>query len=367
MKIQMVDLTRQYHELKEEIDIAVGNVLESGQFILGPDVKRLEGELAEYVGVKHAIACANGTDALQIALMALGVGPGDEVITTPFTFVSTAEVAALLGARVVFADICEGTFNIDTNDVRRKINARTKAIVPVHLYGLPADMDELMEISSSTGIPIVEDSAQAFGAEYHGKKVCSFGKIGCVSFFPSKNLGAYGDAGMVFTDDDVLDVKLRAIAVHGAEKKYYHDYVGVNSRLDTIQAAILRVKSKHLDRYNKLRSHFAKMYTEQLKDVVTTPETPADRKHIFHQYTIRTERRDDLLNYLKAAGIPSAIYYPVPLHLQKAYQNLGYKHGDFPVAEKLSTDVLSLPMHPHLKEEEVEFVASRIREFCGRK
>ncbi len=367
MKIQMVDLTRQYHELKKEIDGAVTAVLESGQFILGQEVKSLEKDLAEYVGAKHAISCANGTDALQISLMALGVGPGDEVITTPFTFVSTAEVAALLGAKVVFADIMEHSFNIDPKEVRKKISRHTKAIVPVHLYGLPADMDELLEISSSAGIPIVEDAAQAFGAEYHGRKVCSIGKVGCVSFFPSKNLGAYGDAGMVFTDDDSLAEKIRAIAVHGSRRKYYHEYVGLNSRLDTLQAAILRVKSRHLDRYNQLRAGFAKAYTERLRDVVLTPEVPSDRKHIFHQYTIRTEGRDKLLEFLKSAGIPSAIYYPVPLHLQEAYGNLNYKQGDFPIAERLSTEVLSLPMHPHLKEEEVESIASRIREFYGRK
>ncbi len=367
MKIQMVDLNRQYHELKEDIDKAVLAVLESGQFILGPDVKQLESELKEYVGVKHAVACANGTDALQIALMALGVGPGDEVLTTPFTFVSTAEVGALLGAKVTFADICEETFNIDPKEVRKRITARTKAIVPVHLYGLPADMDELIAISKDTRIPIVEDAAQAFGAEYHGRKVCTFGKIGCVSFFPSKNFGAYGDAGMAFTDDEELGVKMRAIAVHGSQKKYYHDYIGLNSRLDTIQAAILRVKLHRLDSYNRLRRKFAGIYNEKLADIVKTPNIPADRNHIFHQYTIRTEKRDVLLEHLKLMGVPSAIYYPVPLHLQKAYHYLGYRAGDFPVAEKLSTEVLSLPMHPHLKEEELDFIAGTIREFSRKK
>ena len=366
MKIQMVDLTRQYQELKSEIDDSIHRVLESGQFILGPDVKELERELAAYVGVKHAIACGNGTDALQISLMALGVGLGDEVITTPFTFVATAEVAALLGAKTVFADIRENSFNIDPKDVERKITKSTKAIVPVHLYGLPADMEELLKISESKGIPIVEDAAQAFGAEYRGKKVCSFGKIGCVSFFPSKNLGAYGDGGMVFTDDDALASKIRAIASHGSEKKYYHDYIGVNSRLDSIQAAILRVKFKHLDRYNELRSKFAGMYTERLRGAVVTPKTFPDRKHIFHQYTIRTGQRDKLFDYLKELGIPSAIYYPVPLHLQKAYQYAGYKKGDFPVSEKLSQEVLSLPMHPHLKEEEVEFITMSTKNYFGK-
>lgn len=362
----MVDLRRQYQELKGEIDDSIHRVLESGQFILGPDVKELEEELAAYVGVNHAIACGNGTDALQIALMALSVGPGDEVITTPFTFVATAEVAALLGARIVFADICEDSFNIDPKDVERKITRKTKAIVPVHLYGLPADMEELLAISDSTGIPIIEDAAQAFGAEYKGRKVCGFGGLACVSFFPSKNLGAYGDGGMIFTNDDGLAIKIRAIAVHGSEKKYYHDYVGVNSRLDSIQAAILRVKLRSLDRHNVLRSEFARMYSERLHDVVLTPKTFPDRKHIFHQYTIRTNQRDRLSNHLKGEGIPSAIYYPVPLHLQKAYQNLGYKKGDFPISEKFSEEVLSLPMHPHLKEEEVDFITASIKKYFGK-
>ena len=366
MKIQMVDLTRQYQGLKNEIDDSIHKVLDSGQFILGHDVKELEKELASYVGVKHAIACGNGTDALQIALMALGVGPGDEVVTTPFTFVATAEVAALLGAKMVFADVCEDSFNIDAKDVEKKITRKTKAIVPVHLYGLPADMDELLKVAESRGIPVVEDAAQAFGAEYKGKRVCSLGRIGCVSFFPSKNLGAYGDGGMIFTNDDSLASKIRAIAVHGSEKKYYHDYIGVNSRLDSIQAAVLRVKFKYLDKYNELRSKFARMYTERLHDIVITPKTFSDRTHIFHQYTIRAEQRDRLSDYLKERGIPSAIYYPVPLHLQKAYRNMDYRKGDFPVSEKLSDEVLSLPMHPHLKEEEVEFITTSIKNHFGK-
>ena len=366
MKIQMVDLGRQYHELKKEIDDSIQNVLESSQFIQGPDVKELEHELADYVGVNHAIGCANGTDALQIALMSLGVGPEDEVITTPFTFVATAEVAALLGAKTVFADVREDDFNIDPKEVVKKITGKTKAIVPVHLFGQPAMMDELLEISHSTGIPLVEDAAQAFGAEYKGRKMCSMGKIGCVSFFPSKNLGAYGDGGMIFTGDDDLARKMRAIVSHGSEKKYYHDYIGVNSRLDTIQAAILRVKFRRLDRYNELRSGFAAKYTERLKDAVGTPRTFSDRKHIFHQYTIRTGRRDQMLDYLKENGVPSAIYYPVPLHLQKAYQYAGYKAGDFPISEMLSREVLSLPMHPHLLDEEVELITATIRGFLGK-
>ncbi len=363
MKIQMVDLGRQYQELKKEIDGSIQGVLDSGQFIHGPDVKELERELAAYVGVKHAVGCGNGTDALQIALMSLGVGPGDEVITTPFTFVATAEVAALLGAKTVFADVCEDDFNIDPIEVERRITKKTKAIVPVHLFGQPADMDEIVKIADSKGIPVVEDAAQAFGAEYKGKKMCSLGKAGCVSFFPSKNLGAYGDGGMLFTDDDELAKKIRAIPNHGSEKKYYHDYIGVNSRLDSIQAAILRVKFRHLDRFNERRGHFAQMYTERLQETVVTPRVFPGRKHIFHQYTIRTGRRDGLLEHLKVNDIPSAVYYPVPLHLQKAYEYAGYKKGDFPVSERLAKEVLSLPMHPSLFEEEVEFITDIITKY----
>ncbi len=366
MKIQMVDLGRQYQEVKKEIDDSIQKVLESTHFIQGPEVKELEHDLAGYVGVKHAVGCANGTDALQIALMSLGVGPGDEVITTPFTFVATAEVAALLGAKTVFADVREDDFNIDPIEIVKKITPKTKAIVPVHLFGQPARMDDLMEISKTRNIPIVEDAAQAFGAEYKGKKMCSMGRIGCVSFFPSKNLGAYGDGGMVFTDDDDLAKRMRAIASHGSEKKYYHDYIGVNSRLDTIQAAILRVKFKHLDRYNEQRADFARKYSEQLKGTVTTPALFPNRKHIFHQYTIRTERRDEMLAYLKENGIPSAIYYPVPLHLQKAYEYAGYRKGNYPVSERLAGEVLSLPMHPHLLDDEVEFITSTIKRFFGK-
>lgn len=366
MKIQMVDLGRQYEELKKEIDESILRVLDSGQFIHGPDVKDLEGELTAYVGVGNAVGCGNGTDALQIALMSLGVGPGDEVITTPFTFVATAEVAALLGAKTVFADICEDDFNIDPKEVERRITGKTKAIVPVHLFGQPAEMDEIMKIADSAGIPVVEDAAQAFGAEYKGRKMCSFGKAGCVSFFPSKNLGAYGDGGMIFTDDDELAKKIRAIPNHGSGKKYYHDYIGVNSRLDSIQAAILRVKFKHLDEYNERRAHFAQMYTERLQGTVVTPRVFPGKKHIFHQYTIRTQRRDGLLERLKQQGIPSAVYYPVPLHLQKAYEYAGYKKGDFPVSEKLAGEVLSLPMHPNLLDGEVEFITDTITKYFGK-
>lgn len=366
MKIQMVDLGRQYRELKKEIDDSIQKVLESTQFIHGPDVKELENELAAYVGVRHGIGCGNGTDALQIALMSLGVGPGDEVITTPFTFVATAEVAALLGAKTVFADVCEDDFNIDPKEVERRITKKTKAIVPVHLFGQPAGMEEIMRISKSSGIPVVEDAAQAFGAEYKGKKMCSIGKVGCVSFFPSKNLGAYGDGGMIFTDDDGLATKIRAITNHGSDKKYYHDYIGVNSRLDTLQAAILRVKFKHLDRFNERRAHFAKMYSERLEGTVITPRTFPGKRHIFHQYTIRTERRDGLLAHLKEKGIPAAVYYPVPLHLQKAYEYAGYKKGDFPVSERLAGEVLSLPMHPNLLDEEVEFITDTITKYLGK-
>ena len=366
MKLQMVDLLTQYDSIKDEIDTAVLNTIRSGQYILGKEVKELEGEIARYLGCRHAIGCASGTDALQIALMALHVGPGDEVITTAFTFVATAETIALLGAKPVYVDIRDTDYNIDPSKIEAAITGKTKAIIPVHLYGHPAPMDEIMDIANKHDIPVIEDTAQAIGAEYNSVKVGTIGTFGCISFFPSKNLGCYGDGGMITTNDDSLAEKARMITNHGSRERYYHSEIGVNSRLDTIQAAILLIKLKYLDKWNESRRNAAKRYSELLKDApVTTPVELNGNNHVFHQYTIRGKNRDELSDHLKLKNIPHAIYYPVPLHLQEAYKYLGYTKGDLPVTERLTGEVLSLPMHPELTEEQQVFTAGAVKEFYG--
>ena len=366
MKLQMVDVVGQYSHIKPAVDAAVLRVLDSGQFINGPDVGELECTLAGYLGVRYAAGCASGTDALQIAMMALGIGPGDEVITTPFTFVATAETIGLLGARPVYVDIDPVTFNIDPRRIEAAITPRTKAIIPVHLYGHPADMDSILAIARKHGLRVIEDAAQALGASIRGKKVCSFGDIGCISFFPSKNLGAFGDGGMMVTNDQALDGRMRMIAAHGSKVRYYHEILGVNSRLDTVQAAILRVKAPHLDAWNALRRKAAERYTALLKGTpATPPSVESHYEHIFHQYTIRVPRRDELAAYLKERAIPHAIYYPVPLHLQQAFSMSGGRKGDFPVTESAAAEVLSLPMHTELTEEHLVTITDAIKGFYG--
>jgi UDP-2-acetamido-2-deoxy-ribo-hexuluronate aminotransferase len=364
MKLQMVDVVGQYLKIKPDIDNAIHRVLDSGQFIQGKEVGELESQVAEYLGIPSAAGCASGTDALQIAMMALGIGQGDEVITTPFTFVATAETIALLGARPVYVDIDARTYNIDPALIEKAITPRTKAIIPVHLYGQPADMDSIMEIARRRGLKVIEDAAQAMGASYKAKKVCSFGDVGCISFFPSKNLGCFGDGGMVVTENEDLWKRMKMIASHGSKERYYHETLGVNSRLDTIQAAILIVKLRHLEEYNALRQMAASRYDALLKGTpVVTPYIDPQCRHIFHQYTLRVPRRDALVAVLKEKGVPHAIYYPVPLHLQKAYAASGNRKGDFPVTEKAAEEVLSLPMHTELTEEQQTFVAGVIQEF----
>lgn len=369
MKIQMVDVKRQYLKYKPAFDEAVLKVMESGQFINGPDVHKLAEDMQQYLGVKHAIPCASGTDALQLALMALNIGPGDEVITTPFTFVATAETIAILGAKPVYVDIDESTYNIDPNLIEKAISDKTKAIIPVHLYGQSVDMDPIMEMAKKHELAVIEDAAQAVGEKYKGQPVCSFGLLACISFFPSKNLGAYGDAGMVVTSDDTLADKVRMIANHGSRTRYYHDLLGVNSRLDTIQAAIVRVKLNYLDEWNKQRRANAHYYSKGLEgSSVVTPTIAGYADHIFHQYTIQVEEgRDELQKYLNQKEIPNAIYYPIPLHLQTAYKNnYGYKAGDFPISERLAKKVISLPMHPDLTKEEQDYVIEAVREFLNK-
>jgi dTDP-4-amino-4,6-dideoxygalactose transaminase len=364
MKLHMVDVVGQYQNIKQEIDAAVHTVLDSGQFINGKEVGELEGEIARYLGVRHAVACASGTDALQIAMMSLGIGPGEEIITTPFTFVATAETIGLLGAKPVYVDIDARTFNIDPAKIERAITRKTRAIIPVHLYGQSADMDPIMEIARRHHLRVIEDAAQAFGAAYKRKKVCSIGDIGCLSFFPSKNLGCFGDGGMMVTGDAEIADRLRMIAAHGSRVRYYHEVLGVNSRLDTLQAAILLVKLRHVERYNEARRSAAAQYDRMLAGSPVTPPYVADwGEHIFHQYTIRAPRRDALDAYLKEKNIPHAIYYPVPLHLQKAFAMSGNRAGDFPVSEKAAEEVLSLPMHTELNNEQLSMITSAIKEF----
>lgn len=358
----MVDLRNQYLKIKDEIDSAIHEVIDSTNFIQGKAVRDFEAEAAKYLGCNYAVGCASGTDALQIAMMAIGIKPEDEIITTPFTFVATAETIALLGAKPVYVDIDEKTYNIDVNKIEEKITPKTKAIIPVHLYGQPCEMDRILEIARKHNLKVIEDAAQAFGAEYKNRKVATLGDVGCISFFPSKNLGAFGDAGMLATNDKKLAEKIRMITVHGSKKKYYNDILGVNSRLDTIQAAILRVKLKYIDHYHQARIYAAKKYNELLDAEIMKPFVSPDAKHIYHQYSIRTKNRDGLQNHLKERHIPSMIYYPIPLHLQPPYRN-GYKEGSFPVTEAVSTDIISLPMHTELSDEQITYITEAVNEF----
>ena len=370
--IQMVDLVGQYEKIKSEVDVAVQRIMGSAAFIGGPEVKDFENELSEFIGVKHTIACANGTDALQIAMMALGLERGDEVITASFTFVATVEVVALLGITPVFADVLPGTFNLDPADVERKITSRTKAIIPVHLFGQTADMDAIMALAEKHGVWVIEDNAQAIGSVYTSKdgtqrKSGSIGHIASTSFFPSKNLGCYGDGGALFTNDDELAKKVRRICNHGSDTRYYHEVVGVNSRLDAIQAAILRVKLKQLNAYNAARNAAATFYDNAFKDLkhVLVPERSANSTHVFHQYTLKVTggHRDGLKKHLEDRGIPAMIYYPVPCHLQTAYKTAQFPEGSLPITEKLTFEVLSLPMSTELDNEQLIHITDTVKSY----
>ena len=370
MKVPFLDLKRQYESIKQEIDEAIQTVLESQQFILGYEVEEFENKMSEYCGVKHAIGVASGTDALLLSLKANGISGG--VITTPFTFFATAGAIHNAGAIPVFADIEPDTYNIDAEEVKRlldsKSNKRIRAIIPVHLFGQAVEMDAIMEIAEEHDLIVIEDAAQAIGEEYYGKKVGSL-TIGCFSFFPSKNLGGYGDGGLVTTNDDDLADKIRTLRMHGAKPKYYHHEIGYNSRLDTIQAAILGVKLNHLEEWTDRRRDNARYYSQALSDIdeLEAPQIADGRKHIFNQYTIRVKngKRDNLKGFLEEQGISTVIYYPLPLHLQPCFSFLGYRKGDFSAAEKASAEVLSLPVYPELRKEEREYVVEKIREFFG--
>ncbi len=363
MAIPMVDLKIQYDAIKDDIDRAVLSVIQGTSFILGPQGRALEEEVAAYHGVRHAVGVASGTDALHLALIASGVKRGDEVITTPFTFIATAEVVSYIGAVPVFVDILPDTFNIDASKIEAAITKRTKAIIPVHLYGQSAEMDSIMKIAKAHNLKVIEDCAQSFGAEYKGVKTGAFGDFGCFSFFPSKNLGAYGDAGMLITDDAKLAEHARSLRNHGSRVRYYHDEIGYNSRLDELQAAILRVKFKSIDDYNAGRRNNALLYNRQLNlQGVKTPYEHPDGGHVYHQYTIRIKNRDKVKKMLDEGGVTSSmIYYPVPIHLQAAYKDLGIKPGRLPVSEQAAKEVLSLPMYPELSEEQIKQAAEAVR------
>lgn len=370
--IQMVDLQTQYQKIKPEVDARLGAVLESATFINGPEVKRFQSELEEYLDVKHVIPCANGTDALQVALMAAGLNRGDEVITTTFTFISTAEVIALLGLVPVIVDVDPDSFLISTDEIRKVVGPKSKAIIPVHLFGQCANMEEIMEIANEHNLIVIEDAAQSIGSSFHFsdgtvKKSGTIGQLGCTSFFPSKNLGCYGDGGALFTNDDVLADKARVIVNHGMKVRYYHDEIGVNSRLDSVQAAVLSVKLEHLDEYNAARRKAADFYDHELSGIhgIQTPYRLPNSDHVFHQYTLKISgiEREALQKYLMDKGIPAMIYYPVPLHQQKAFVDARYGDGSFPIAEELSKVVLSLPMHSELDDDQLKYIVENIKEF----
>ena len=374
-KIQMVDLKGQYDKIKEQVNDSILEVLETTAFINGPEVHNFQKKLENYLSVKHVIPCANGTDALQIAMMGLGLRPGDEVITADFTFAATVEVIALLQLTPVLVDVEPDTFNIDPEAIKKAITPKTKAIVPVHLFGQSANMDAIMEIAGEHDLFVIEDNAQAIGANYHfndGRKLKAgaIGHAASTSFFPSKNLGCYGDGGAIFTNDDELAHIIRGVVNHGMYERYHHDVVGVNSRLDSIQAAVLHSKLPRLNDYNKARQEAAARYSEAFKDQenIETPYTEgAEDTHVFHQYTlkIRNGKRDGLVKHLNENGIPCGVYYPIPLHSQKAYRDERYKEDDFPVTNRLVKEVISLPMHTELEDEQIDFITKTVLDYVN--
>lgn len=360
--IPMLDLKKQYLEIKDEILSAMSEVLESSQYVLGKKGAELEDKVKAYHGMKEAIGVASGTDALHLAVRALGIGVGDEVITTPFTFFATVEAIMYVGALPVFADIEPDTLNIDPASVERLITKKTKAIMPVHIFGHPADMDRIMGLAKAHGLKVIEDCAQSFGSSLHGKKTGSFGDAACFSFYPSKNLGAYGDGGMLILNDHEVADMVKKLRNHGSKGGYRHECLGYNSRLDELQAAILLTKLKRIDEYNSKRRQKAALYKQLLSGVVTCPVEKEGAVHVYHQYTIRSNRRNDIQKYLKEREMPSVIYYPFPLHQQEAMKFLGHKEGDFPVTEQVSREVLSLPIYPELDERDIHLISDTIRQ-----
>jgi dTDP-4-amino-4,6-dideoxygalactose transaminase len=367
MKINFIDLKKQYLPVGKQIEKNIKKILKNGDFVLGKTVESFEGKLAAYCGAKYAISVNSGTDALVLTLKALEIKNGDEVITSPFTFFATAEAIASVGATPVFADIDPRTFNIDADKIEEKISPRTKAIMPVHIFGQPAEIEKIMEIARAHKLAVIEDAAQAIGAEYKNKKIGSVGDFTCFSFYPTKNLSACGDGGAILTNTETLAQKIKTLRNHGSSpaQKYLHEYIGMNSRLDAIQAAVLSIKLKYLDSWNKKRIAIARCYRKELKntgDIILPYQDPGS-KHVYHQYTIRTKERNALAEYLKAKGIASAIYYSIPLHLQPALNYLGYKKGDLPEAEKASQEVLSLPIYPELNFDKQKTIVKNIKQF----
>jgi dTDP-4-amino-4,6-dideoxygalactose transaminase len=358
----MLDLGAQYASIEREIHSAIDGVLATQQFILGPNVEALEKEIARYCERRFAVGVASGTDALILALRAAGIGPGDEVLLPSFSFIATADALSLLGAKPVFVDIQAGTYCIDPRKLVEKLTARTRAIIPVHLYGQSAEMEPILALAREHGLKVIEDNAQAIGATYKGKRTASMGDFGCLSFFPSKNLGGYGDGGMIVTDSEEAYRRLRSLRSHGSAKKYVSEEQGWNSRLDELQAAILRVKLRHLDQWCEARGANAARYDGLLEDVpgVVVPHVAGWGEHVFHQYTIRVPRRDHVANFLAGEKIASTVYYPVPIHLQPIYSHLGYRSGDLPESERAASEVLSLPMYPELTEDQIKRVADAI-------
>jgi dTDP-4-amino-4,6-dideoxygalactose transaminase len=368
-RVPLLDLQLQHAHIREEALAEITRVIDSQKFILGEDVRKLEEEVAAYSNAAFAVGCASGSDALFLALLALEIGPGDEVLTTPYTFFATAGAIVRTGATPVFVDIDPATFNIDVRQTAEVLarHPKVRALLPIHLFGACADMDPLLSLAAERGLPVIEDAAQSIGSEYKGRRAGSIGTIGCFSFFPSKNLGAYGDGGMVTTGDRALAERLGALRVHGARKKYMHDWVGINSRLDALQAAILRVKLRHLDSWTSGRQQNAALYRSILAgmQVPAYAPAPADHttRHIYNQFVIVCPRRDELQGYLKQQGIGTEVYYPLPLHLQKCFANLNYHENDFPVSERLARESLALPVFPELEADDIEYVCSRIQAF----
>lgn len=365
--IPFADLKSQYESYKAEIDKAVLDVMSSSMYIMGPEVEKLEKNLAAYVGARHALSVSSGTDALLLALMAYGIKAGDEVITTPFTFIATAEVIALVGAKPVFADIDEKTYNLDIEKVKPLINDKTKAIIPVSLYGLPADMDKFYELTKNTNIKLIEDACQSFGATDNGKYSCNYNSLGCTSFFPSKPLGCYGDGGAVFTNDDKEAEILSNLRNHGQVARYKHKYIGINGRLDAMQAAILNVKLAHFKEEIARRIEIGNNYTKKIKEAykgdasdIITPFIPNGKVSVYAQYSVRVKNREEISKKLNEAGIPNAIHYPIPLHMQECYANCGFKEGDLPVSEKVSSEIMSLPMSAFLKDDDQDFIVETL-------
>ena len=361
MKIDFANLTKAYLDHKEDFDREVGKVLHDANYIMGQPINDLEQKLQTFTGAKHAISCSSGTDALLLVLMALDIQPGDEVITTPFTFIATAETIAFLKAVPVFVDIDETTYNIDASKIEEKITSRTKAIMPVSLYGQVSDMDEINAIAKKHKLAVIEDAAQSFGATYKGKRSCNLSEFACTSFFPAKPLGCFGDGGAVFTSNDQMAEKIKSLRLHGQTKRYYHKYIGMGGRLDTLQAAVLNVKLKHYETDIQNRQKVAEQYNTHLSNFTNTPQILFENTSVWAQYSIRVPNREKVQSLLTEKGIPTAVHYPQPLHLQECFEYLKYQKGDFPIAERVSDEIMSLPMNPYLTNEEIDYISSTLK------